>query len=308
VVLILLLLAVAPALALAQASDSVVVSWTAPGDDGMIGTASVYDMSVSESPINAGNFTLALGVPSLPVPLPSGTGQSVTVHGLTPGRTYYFAIRTADDQGNWSGLSNIVHFDWTVDTAPPAAPNAFAAVSEADGVHLSWAANTEPDLAGYNVYRSINGGIVSRINNTLVIANSYVDTTAPSDPQGLAYEVSAVDARGNESARTLTTRIGILTSTSLALQPGYPNPSHLGESVRIPVVIPANASGDLTVQILDSAGRQVRHLVLSSPTPGTMEVTWDGLNDAGRPTAPGVYRAWLVTGGTRSSVRLLRVP
>ena len=308
VLFILLLLAIAPALALAQVSDSIVVSWTAPGDDGAIGTASVFDLRVSEVPITASNFSQALGVPDLPTPLVSGSAQRVTVHGLTPGHTYYFAIRTADNQNNWSSLSNVVTFDWTIDTAPPAAPNTVAAVSETNGIHLSWAANTEADLAGYNVYRSINGTPAVRINSALVTDNNFVDTAAPSNHQGLGYEVTAVDLRGNESARTLTTKIDIVTSSLFALKPGYPNPSHLGESVRIPVVIPATSSGELTVQILDSAGRQVRHLVIANPSPGTTEVTWNGLNDAGLLTVPGVYRGWLVSGDSRSSVRLLRVP
>ena len=312
VLVILLVLAVAPALALAQASDSVVVSWTSPGDDGAIGTASTYDLRVSEAAITSGNFAQALAVPGLPAPRVSGSAQKVTVHGLTPGHTYYFAIRTADNQGNWSLLSNVVQFDWTIDTAPPAAPNRVQAVSQGDGIHLTWAANTEADLAGYNVYRSLNGGRAMRLNSALVTGNGvsvvYVDTTAPADPAGVAYEITAVDLRGNESARTLTSKIDIVTSNAFALEPGYPNPSHLGQSVRIPVIIPASASGDLTVQILDSAGRQVRHIVIPSPSPGTIEITWDGLNDAGRATVPGVYRGWLVAGDSRSSVRLLRVP
>ena len=307
VLFILLVLAIAPALALAQSGDSVVVSWTAPGDDGAVGTASVYDLRVSEAPITAGTFTQALAVPGMPAPLASGAAQKVTVHGLTPGRTYYFAIRTSDDQGNWSGLSNVVQFDWTIDTSPPAAPQTVAALIQTDGVHLSWAANTEADLAGYNVYRRV-GTKMSRLNNALVTDNSFVDTTAPADLQGVAYEITAVDLRGNESARTLTSKIDIVTSNAFALQPGYPNPSRMGETVRIPVVIPATSHGDVTVQILDSAGRQVRHIVIPSPTPGTTEVRWDGLNDAGRPTVPGIYRGWLVAGDSRSSVRLLRVP
>ena len=61
-------------------------------------------------------------------------------------------------------------------------------------------------------------------------------------------------------------------------------------------------------QILDTAGEQVRHLVIANPIPGSTEIAWDGLNDAGRATAPGVYRGWLVAGDSRSSVRLVRVP
>ena len=302
------ILAVAPALALAQTVDSVLVRWSAPGDDGSAGTATNYDLRVSESPITAGNFNQALQVPGMPAPLPSGTSQRVTVLGLTRGRTYYFAIRTVDNNGNWSVLSNVVQFDWGIDTSPPAAPNGLQAITETDGIHLSWAANAEPDLAGYNVYRRVGGGGAMKLNSGLLTQPHYVDGSAPAGGQSIVYEVSAVDVHGNESAHTPTTSIDALMADAWTLKPGYPNPSRLGQAVRIPVVIPAGAKGNASVQILDASGQVVRRIVLSNPSPGSTEVVWDGLNDAGRVTAPGVYRGWLMAGDSRSSVRLLRVP
>ena len=308
ILFVIVLLAVAPAFAHAQDGGNVIVSWTAPGDDGAIGTATSYDLRVSESPINAGNFDQAPAVPAMPSPSASGSAQHVSVSGLTPGRVYYFAIRTADNDGNWSGLSNLVQFDWTLDTSPPSAPHAVQAVSAGDGIHVAWASNAEADLAGYNLYRALNGGGASRLNSALLTRPEFIDTTAPADGQGVAYEVTAVDLRGNESARTQTTQIAGGGATAWMLKPAYPNPSRLYQSVRIPVVIPSTASGSVTVQILDSGGAPVRHLVIANPIPGSAEITWDGLNDAGRATVPGVYRGWLTAGATRSSVRLVRVP
>ena len=306
--LLILALVLAPALALAQSADSLAISWSAPGDDGSVGTASVYDLRVSESPITPGNFDQALVVPGVPAPRASGSSQRVTVYGLSRDRTYFFAIRTADNRSNWSGISNVVRWDWTFDTAPPLPPHGVQALVQSDGIHLSWDANTEADLAGYNLYRKIGGTNTTRLNNALITDTHYLDTSAPAGGQGVTYEVTAVDQRGNESAHAPTSKIDLVTTRDWELKPGYPNPSRLSESVRIPVVIPATASGDATLQILDSGGRLVRRIPLSNPLPGTIEVTWDGLNDAGRATAPGVYRGWLVAGSARSSVRLLRTP
>ena len=80
------------------------------------------------------------------------------------------------------------------------------------------------------------------------------------------------------------------------------------DAVHLPFVVPSNASGNATVEILDSGGRTVRRITLSNPSPGVQEVVWDGTNDSGRATAPGVYRGWLIAGGTRTGTRLLRVP
>ena len=57
---------------------------------------------------------------------------------------------------------------------------------------------------------------------------------------------------------------------------------------------------------------RLRHLVRQLPLPGlepgVQQVVWDGRNDAGRETTPGVYRGWLIAGDTRAVVRVVRVP
>src|SRR5262249_27671086 len=161
---------------------------------------------------------------------------------------------------------------------------------------------------GYNIYRRVNGGAAARLNNALLTDDHYVDTTAPVDGQGAEDEITAVDTRGNESAHSVITNIAVITSNAGARNAGCPNPTRVGQPVRIPVVIPTTAKGGATVQILDSGGRLVRRITVPNVSPGSTEVTWDGLNDSGRPTAPGVYRGWLIVGDVRSSVRLLRTP
>jgi chitodextrinase len=43
------------------------------------------------------------------------------VSGLTAGRTYYFAVKTRDESGNWSLISNVlVSTTDTSDRTPPA--------------------------------------------------------------------------------------------------------------------------------------------------------------------------------------------
>ena len=87
--------------------SSLTLSWTAPGDDGSTGTASVYDIRYrAGGEINANNWASATQVTGEPVPLAAGTNQSMTVSGLLPGTTYYFAIRTSDEAANTSAISN----------------------------------------------------------------------------------------------------------------------------------------------------------------------------------------------------------
>lgn len=306
----LLALAFLPEVGFTQSADSVGMRWTAPGDDGRVGTASSYEMRYSLAPITATNFASATLVPNLPAPAVAGTSQRVTVRGLTRGTTYWFAVRTVDDAGNWSGLSNVAMWDWNLDTAPPAAPAGLSAAREATDVRVQWSANAEVDLAGYTVYRAFSAsGPFTALNASLVTATEYLDDTVPSDAGDVWYRVTASDATGNESAQSGTIHVGPAGSTeAVAVEPGFPNPSRRGDPVSVPVVIPGGSSDAAVLDVLDSGGRRVRRLDLKSLPPGRNTVVWDGRNDSGAEVVPGVYRAWLIAGGTRTSIVLLRVP
>lgn len=101
---------VVPELARAQTVtwNSIQLSWTAPGDDSLTGTAAQYDLRYSTAAITAANFATATRFTGTPTPAVSGTRQTVTVTGLNPGTTYYFAIKTADEVPNWAGISNVI--------------------------------------------------------------------------------------------------------------------------------------------------------------------------------------------------------
>jgi hypothetical protein len=101
---------------------ALILNWTTPGDDGMLGRATAYDLRWSTSPIDASNFSSATPVPVQPVPGAAGSAQSYVMLGLTPSTVYYFALRTRDEANNWSALSNVANPTTSaVDTTPPAA-------------------------------------------------------------------------------------------------------------------------------------------------------------------------------------------
>ncbi len=129
---------------------TVTLSWTTPGDDGLTGTASQFDLRYSTSAINSGNFSSATRWTAMPTPGSSGSTQSVTVTGLTPNTTYYFAMKTADNVPNWSGISNVVSFTTPVapDNVRPA-PLALTLTSITDStVSVIWTAVGDDSLTG----------------------------------------------------------------------------------------------------------------------------------------------------------------
>jgi len=89
--------------------NSVLLTWTALGNDGLSGRASQYDLRYSISPIiNDLAFEAATKVDKVPSPKNSGEEETLEVTGLNPSTTYYFAIKAADEAPNWSGISNVV--------------------------------------------------------------------------------------------------------------------------------------------------------------------------------------------------------
>ncbi|MDX2474881.1 MAG: choice-of-anchor D domain-containing protein, partial [Candidatus Krumholzibacteria bacterium] len=81
--------------------------WSAPGDDGTVGTANSYDMRYSLSPITDElTWDAATEATGEPLPAIGGSPESMQVSGLDVQTTYYFNLRARDEYGNIGGLSN----------------------------------------------------------------------------------------------------------------------------------------------------------------------------------------------------------
>jgi hypothetical protein len=90
-------------------TNSLTLTWTAPGDDGNNGTAAEYDIRYATSNIDNETWEFAIQASGEPAPGPAGSNETFTVGGLTPATTYYFALKTIDNAGNQANLSNIAH-------------------------------------------------------------------------------------------------------------------------------------------------------------------------------------------------------
>jgi len=89
-------------------NSAVALEWTAPGDDGHQGIAERYDLRYSRQPITKDNFDVATPVQEVPHPIQAGHKQRVKIRNLLADVEYYFALKTVDESGNWSTISNIV--------------------------------------------------------------------------------------------------------------------------------------------------------------------------------------------------------
>jgi hypothetical protein len=87
------------------------------------------------------------------------------------------------------------------DTTPPAAPTGLTATRGDGQIVLDWANNSEPDLAGYNVYRGpTSGGTYSKVNNSSLLTTSAYTDAGLVNGTPYFYVVTAVDLSNNESA------------------------------------------------------------------------------------------------------------
>lgn len=122
------------------------------------------------------------------------------------GREYRYLVRAVVARGAFqaeSADSPVVSIR-PEDVFPPQVPSNVVAISsdsETRLVELSWDSNAEADLAGYNLFRAEDGGPSRRLNTELLVSPTFRDATVKAGIT-YTYTVSAVDQKGNESARS----------------------------------------------------------------------------------------------------------
>ena len=180
-------------------TQSVDVSFSAPGDEYFEGTVSEFDIRYSKDTITEENFNEARKLSNVPKPVNPHEVVNWQLKGLESGISYTIAVKAIDEAGNASNMSNVV-FARTIDIVPPKAPEVATILPKDKSVEVIWKANNEPDLAGYNLYfkrekEAYSEFSVSKDKNHFVI---------PDLDNNRTYSVALVafDGNGNESHRS----------------------------------------------------------------------------------------------------------
>jgi hypothetical protein len=127
---------------------------------------------------------------------------------------YEYAVRALSYLPNSGSLGNAIESNPSQpvtheakDTFPPAAPTSVTIASINVTVSLFWPLNSEPDVAGYNVYRSEDENAPPdkwiKLNPQLHKTASFRDDRVQVGKRYF-YQITAVDVYGNESARSTT--------------------------------------------------------------------------------------------------------
>jgi hypothetical protein len=88
-------------------NGSVRLRWRAPGDDDGMGSGTMYAIRISSQPITEDSWVESESVLVSERPREAGSDESVDINGFPDGK-FYIAMKTTDDAGNESGLSNVV--------------------------------------------------------------------------------------------------------------------------------------------------------------------------------------------------------
>jgi hypothetical protein len=115
------------------------------------------------------------------------------------GQTYYYQIRAVFGRPGHVAMSDASPAVKVMprDVFPPSPPQGLSSIYSGAAVELVWTANTEADLAGYNVYR-LDNQTAQRLNTELVRTPIFRDASA-APGMTFTYYVTAVDISGNES-------------------------------------------------------------------------------------------------------------
>jgi hypothetical protein len=91
------------------------------------------------------------------------------------------------------------HDDWNTGWLHPKPPENLVGMEYGNYIHLSWDPNSEPDLAGYNIYRSdIGGGPYAKVNATIITQTNYDDYPGSS---GMFYYCVTAEVHAHAESR-----------------------------------------------------------------------------------------------------------
>jgi large repetitive protein len=170
-----------------------------------------------------------------------------------PDGVYGYRVSAVDQLGFESAPSDPVQV--TVgDIIPPAVPAPPAVSVDQANVALDWSptANSEPDLAGYHIYRS-SGADWTKLTTAALAGNRYLDSNLHNG--SYSYRITAQDLTGNESAPSAAVAV------SVAVTPPQQAPGNL-------VVVPLPEGGKLKLTWEPAGGTATAYFLYRGTTAG----------------------------------------
>ena len=178
--------------------------------------------------------------------------------------------------------------------------SSFAAAVENNSVILNWVTETEPDNAGFNVFRSQHEtNDFVQVNSSLIPANgdafsgaTYEYTDQITETGAYYYKIQAIslqDIRSFYGPITVSVSSVDINKSAIPdkhyLSQNYPNP--FNPETTIEFGLPE--AGFVEISIFDINGKLVRKLVSEEKHAGNHWIKWDARDESGNQVSSGVY-------------------
>ncbi len=230
------------------------------------------------------------------------TTRSRTITGLTEGTSYIIGVSIVDLVGREGMVTELTGVPRSV----PLPPAGLATEGLSGCVKLNWRKNTEMDMLGYNVYRTmvpIPGAPFMMLTSAPTLDTLWMDSLQNTGVY--EYYVTAVDSQMHESAPSDTVQGSVLTGINqeteispfaFRLYGNYPNPFNPSTGIRYEI----GQSGHVEIRVFDMLGREVDILVSERKSAGSYVAMWNA-----REAASGVYYVQLKAEGRMASHRMV---
>lgn len=282
-------------------AGTMIMGWTAPGDDDNDGRADRYVVRYARNMISETNWVEASTADQPPIPSQPGNFESMALTGLIPGEMYYIAIRTYDEEDNPSALSNVVSSlsGESIETGKGEGDIALSA--PAPGVTIP---NSRPMLVVVNVNDSLSNiyyfeiALDTLFNQKVAVSPPVIQQSGDFTSWQLSY---GLDANTTYYWHVRVSDEPFSAYSAFHIEPqayAYPNPF---APASINNAIFTGIPEGRNLLLMSVSGEVIRRW---SETNGN-DILWDGTNENGNPVASDVY-LWYVE-GTESKGKLVLV-
>ncbi|UCG30702.1 MAG: VCBS repeat-containing protein [candidate division WOR-3 bacterium] len=182
------------------------------------------------------------------------------------------------------------HDHWFTGWYHPVPPENLSGGLNGSDVELVWSENSEPDILGYNVYRSLNSGYpYTKLTDEAIADTTYVDSTVAGG-NTYYYVVTACIRAGSESRYSdeiavPVTAVQELVGSDVENNFWVTNPSRSNASLRFSM----KNRGQVHIRVYNVLGEEIATVMNSIKDAGTYSLGWDCTDDAGKRLPGGVY-------------------
>jgi hypothetical protein len=283
-------------------AGTIILGWTAPGDDGNSGTADLYIIRYSTESLDESSWASAETYADSPKPIPAGNYQSIAMTGLTPGEYYYIAAKARDDSGHESDISNIAFSEAGAGIISDKGDGEAGLSAPAPGATVL---SSRPNLVVVNIdEQSDNVYYFEVATDSLFTQKITISPTVNQQPGGMtSWKVSSPletgvtyfwRARANNDPYNLFSAFQVEPSAY-----AYPNP-FMPESMANVVFTEVPAGSSLI--LVTVSGEIIRRW---ANTDGA-DIIWDGTSESGEEVASDVYLWYLEGTNARGKIIVIR--